>query len=203
MKVVILFGYFIVLVATIDGKKNERVGHWRNEYSLLASSEYLGCFIDQIGDRDLATFIGEYEQLTVQQCLVRCREQNFPYAAIQYGNECRCGQQYGRHGQVVDSECDHLCMDSEKCGGDRRNSVYRVTYSFDEYQTGTFLTFSVMKRTRLFILASACQNHLVGYRGCFDKTSLTIRMDSVNSLGECVERCAEKHTYAGVMDGYR
>jgi len=93
---------------------------------ILARNEYLGCFIDQIDSRDLSIFIGDYEQLTPKQCILACREQNYLYAAIQYGNECRCGQQYGKYGRVSDDECDYLCSTSEKCGGDYRNSIYNT-----------------------------------------------------------------------------
>ncbi|CAF4410948.1 unnamed protein product, partial [Rotaria magnacalcarata] len=73
---------------------------------------YLGCFIDQIGDRDLNIFISDYEQLTPQQCIAACREQNILYAGIQFGNECRCGQHYGKYGQVSDDECTYNCSTS-------------------------------------------------------------------------------------------
>ena len=96
----------------------------------------MGCFIDQIGNRDLNIFISDHEQLTPTQCILACREQNFPYAGIQYGSECRCGKQYGKYGQVSDSECTYLCPTSEKCGGDNRNSVYNAFNSTNTYKTG-------------------------------------------------------------------
>ena len=105
----------------------------------------MGCFIDQIGNRDLNTFISDYEQLTPEQCILACGKENFLYAAIQYGNECRCGQQYGKYGQVADDECDYLCSTSEKCGGDYRNSVYKVVYSIGQLGTGYSIYFSNFK----------------------------------------------------------
>ena len=107
----------------------------------LATNQYLGCFIDQIGNRDLNKFIGDYEQLTPQQCILACRAQNYRYAAIQYGDECRCGQEYGKYGQVSDDECDYLCSTAEKCGGDNRNSVYSVGNSKDQLSPGYLLSF--------------------------------------------------------------
>jgi hypothetical protein len=106
---------------------------------ISASNQYLGCFIDQIGDRDLSIFIGDYKQLTPKQCILICNEQNYLYAAIQYGNECRCGQQYGKYGRVSDDECDYLCLTVEKCGGDKRNSVYDVVNSLDVYNAGCLI----------------------------------------------------------------
>ncbi len=119
--------------------------------SISASNQYLGCFIDQIGSRDLNIFIGDYEQLTPKQCILACREQNFRYAAIQYGNECRCGQQYGKYGQVSDDECDYLCSTAEKCGGDYRNSVYNVINLADQLKTGCLISLSKKKQCMLMI----------------------------------------------------
>jgi hypothetical protein len=98
----------------------------------------LGCFIDQLDNRDLGIFIGIYGQLTPAQCIQACQKQNYPYAAIQYGSECRCGQQYGKYGQVSDDECIYSCKTSEKCGGDNRNSVYSVTNSVRLSKTGLY-----------------------------------------------------------------
>ncbi|CAF3600171.1 unnamed protein product [Adineta steineri] len=167
MKVVYLL-YYLIVQTTIS----------------YASNDYLGCFIDQIGSRDLNIFIGDYEQLTPKQCILICHEQSFSYAAIQYGSECRCDDQYGKYGQVSDDECDHFCLTSEKCGGNKRNSVYNVINSLDEYKT-----------------ASTCQNNLIGYQGCFNSEVLSIKMDDVNSLKECIKQCSAKYNYAGIMNG--
>ncbi|CAF0954896.1 unnamed protein product [Adineta ricciae] len=149
-----------------------------------ATNQYLGCFIDQIGKRDLTIFIDDYEQLTPRECIIRCQKRNYPYAALQYGSECRCGQHYGSYGQASEDECDHLCSTSEKCGGYRRNSVYRVNNSLNEYKT-----------------ISTCQNNLVGYLGCFPTVSLQISMNAVDSLKECIHQCTGKYIYAGVANG--
>lgn len=86
----------------------------------------MGCFIDTINTRDLDVLINndDNKQLTPQQCIYQCQQINYQYAGIQNGNECRCGQYYGRYGKVSDDECDFLCITSEKCGGNNRNSIY-------------------------------------------------------------------------------
>ncbi|CAF1217273.1 unnamed protein product [Rotaria sordida] len=146
------------------------------------SNHYLGCFIDQIGNRDLNIFISDYELLTPQQCILACQEQNFPYAGIQHGNECRCGRQYGKYGRVSDDECIYNCLTSEKCGGHNRNSIYSVFNSIDTY-------------------SSTCQNNLIGYQGCFDSITLKIGMGIAYSIEECIKRCSIKYSYAGIMNG--
>lgn len=99
------------------------------DFDFVALNQYLGCFVDQIGSRDLNIFIGDYEQLTPEECIRACQQENYLYAGIQYGNECRCGQQFGKYGQVSDDECHYMCLTTEKCGGDYRNSVYKVVQS--------------------------------------------------------------------------
>ena len=137
-------GSFIILFnrqTTIIAVRERRKSLLFDNDLISATNQYLGCFIDQIGNRDLSIFIGDYEQLTPKQCILVCHEPNYPYAAMQYGNECRCGQQYGKHGQVSDDECDYLCSTSEKCVGNKRNSVYNVVNSLDTYNTGFLIKF--------------------------------------------------------------
>ena len=170
---------------------------------ILGLNQYLGCFIDQLDNRDLQIFIGDYKQLTPTQCIVACREENYLYAAIQYGNECRCGQEYGKYGQVSDDECSYSCITSEKCGGDNRNSIYSVINSVDLSKTGIFLTkyFTCRKNANWYYLDSTCLNTVVGYQGCFDDVTLSAMMGVVNSIEECISRCAMNYNYAGIMNG--
>lgn len=133
-----VLGYLIVHLTIISGKRQARekidwiVLFW------LGLNHYLGCFIDQIEDRDLEIFAIENEQITPEQCILACRQLNYRYAAIQYGSECRCGDQYGKHGQAPEEECGYACLTSGKCGGDKRNSIYDVRISNDEAKAGRF-----------------------------------------------------------------
>ncbi len=49
---------------------------------------------------------------------------------LQFGYECRCGDLYGKYGQVADSECATQCADnrSEICGDGEKNSIYEISY---------------------------------------------------------------------------
>ena len=128
MKGLVLCFAFLVQFASADGKNTARdfrsILQQRNDR--LDLDEYLGCFLDQIGQRDLNVFIGDYPQLTVEQCIRACQAEHQPFAAIQYGTECRCGNRYGLYGRVSDEQCSYRCPTKEVCGGDYRNSVYRV-----------------------------------------------------------------------------
>jgi hypothetical protein len=50
-------------------------------------------------------------------------------------------------------------------------------------------------------LDSTCMNTVVGYQGCFDDVTLDTEMGIMNSVEECVSRCAMNYNYAGMMNG--
>ncbi len=133
----VLLYCLIVHGTIISGKRR-----WKYQEGfrfIVGLNQYLGCFIDRIDKRDLEIFIQDDQELTPAQCILTCQQLNHDYAAIQYGSECRCGGQYGRYGQTSDEECDYLCVTAEKCGGDKRNSVYRVGGSVDLSKTSRVL----------------------------------------------------------------
>ena len=51
----------------------------------------------------------------------------YSYAGLQAGKWCTCGDSYGKHGSVTDSECNHACPGGAgNCGAPWRNSIYRT-----------------------------------------------------------------------------
>jgi uncharacterized protein len=92
----------------------------------------LGCFKDQ-GDatpgtngRDLDGFVMSSPAMTTTACMNTCRAQGFRFAGMQSGNQCFCGNNYGRSGTATD--CNTKCSGdaAEICGGTWANSVYQV-----------------------------------------------------------------------------
>jgi hypothetical protein len=92
---------------------------------------YLGCFKDQ-GDpfgtrgRDLDGKFVSDSSMTVQKCLSICASEGYPYAGVEYGNQCFCGRSYGKFGKA--KNCDMRCSgnSSEICGGFWAIGVYSV-----------------------------------------------------------------------------
>ncbi|XP_072020010.1 uncharacterized protein [Amphiura filiformis] len=91
---------------------------------------YLGCYIDA-GDRALPNHLTEdHEEMTLEKCWAHCRSfGDQRYASLQYTYQCFCGSEYddyGRHGQVSESDCSHQCNGNGRqyCGAGWRNSVY-------------------------------------------------------------------------------
>jgi hypothetical protein len=90
-----------------------------------AMSRPLGCFQDK-EPRDVAGHELRHPRMTVSMCVAACREKGFAFAALEYGQECRCGNSYGRYGSS--QSCTSRCPgnNAETCGGYFANSVYQV-----------------------------------------------------------------------------
>jgi len=93
-------------------------------YLNCAAVPYQGCFVDN-QQRDLPAQGPQIPQQTVEACQTYCRSKSFKYAGIQDGNECYCGNSYGKFGSEP-SGCRTLCSGNanEFCGDVWRNSVY-------------------------------------------------------------------------------
>lgn len=96
---------------------------------------YVGCYKDDSG-RDLEVKVGRMGRA---ECQAACSQ--FLYFALQYGDECFCGNNYGtaeQYGQVADSDCTtgkgSGCPESDTtyCGGSWRNAVYQVAPELDD-----------------------------------------------------------------------
>ena len=102
---------------------------------------YVGCFKDSPEDRD---FIGVFSlryisngeketQVSLELCEDFCN--GYYYFALQNGDECYCGNGFGKYGAAPEEDCDQICRGhtSKSCGGTLRNSVYRTSSSLYYY----------------------------------------------------------------------
>ena len=50
----------------------------------------------------------------------------YKYAGVQFAQECYCGNSYGKHGALPESDCGYKCPGDESisCGGILANSIY-------------------------------------------------------------------------------
>lgn len=88
--------------------------------------QYIGCFKDTSAF-DLDGFLVKWPtNNTPQHCMATCSVLGFRYAAVQYGESCLCGQNYGRYGPA--DNCDYPCPGdgNQMCGGYSANSIYRT-----------------------------------------------------------------------------
>jgi len=78
---------------------------------------YVGCFRDELGDRDLPSRQGA--QMKLEECALACQGSEF--FGRQWMRECFCGDSYGKHGRLPEDQC---ACDAEDIG-DHRNCVYK------------------------------------------------------------------------------
>jgi hypothetical protein len=88
----------------------------------------LGCFGDNAGRRDLT---GSFETSTTNtptQCIQYCDGKGYPYAAVEFGNQCFCGSSYGSYGPSAN--CTSPCSGdgTQVCGGGDAESVYQTAF---------------------------------------------------------------------------
>uniref|UniRef100_A0A1I8F1Q9 WSC domain-containing protein n=1 Tax=Macrostomum lignano TaxID=282301 RepID=A0A1I8F1Q9_9PLAT len=95
----------------------------------------VGCFKDKAKPRDLPK-LARLGSVTPAACAAQCFKLRFSYAGVQNGNECRCGNSYGRHGRAQSSECNKPCNGSrvQTCGGFWRNLILKT--GFKALQSG-------------------------------------------------------------------
>jgi hypothetical protein len=139
---------------------------------IVVSAEYLGCFQDKFGlsERDLPLALFLEDIMTYEICEeryamlsftsrshlsvsthslcplhFRCAMGGHQYMGLQFGGECWCGNEsYGKYGKVADADCNSPCSGkrSVMCGGDLRNSVFRVTRGTPERSSLSSLDFT-------------------------------------------------------------
>ena len=85
----------------------------------------VGCFRDQ-GNRDLDGMMLEARGMTTEACTRECAEWGYRFAGTENGNQCFCGNAFGKYGASTD--CTKPCVGrpDETCGGFWAHSVYQV-----------------------------------------------------------------------------
>ncbi|XP_070557242.1 uncharacterized protein [Ptychodera flava] len=99
--------------------------------TIMPPLNYVGCFQDDDGTVNVKDL--PYKVLTLATtmtpvlCIDHCNTEGYLFAGLQDGDECRCGNTYGRHGELATSDsCNMPCAGdaSEMCGAALENSVY-------------------------------------------------------------------------------
>ncbi|KAF1923736.1 WSC-domain-containing protein [Didymella exigua CBS 183.55] len=107
--------------------------------NLPAGWSYHGCYTDY-GRRKLAgSLFVDTGNMTQASCVAFCDQNNYPYAGIEYGQECYCGLAIGAgSARSNETECDFPCPGnvSEACGSNNRLSVFYNSLA-DATQTNT------------------------------------------------------------------
>lgn len=147
--------------------------------------KYLGCYDDNFDDRDLGN-LNEDELQTVEKCVALCASSGYPYAGLQDGYYCNCGQQFGKFGKLDSNECHSACSgdSTEICGGQSKNSVYE---------------------TGVKVIKKALPTNYIGcYQDGKDSKDLSHNFHSEKqTIRECVNKCQSLgYPYAGLQSAH-
>jgi hypothetical protein len=87
-------------------------------------TSFLGCFGDTAGSRDLSGLSQTMSSNTPASCIAFCKANGYPYAAVEFSDQCFCGTSYGKYG--VSTGCTQPCSGdgAQVCGGGDAESVY-------------------------------------------------------------------------------
>ncbi|OLN89009.1 WSC domain-containing protein-like protein 5 [Colletotrichum chlorophyti] len=99
---------------------------------LQASGDFksIGCYSDSPSARTLTTRMSLSGNVRVSDCTTACASKGFPYAGLEFGQECFCGGsiQNGGH-SISGSLCNLPCTadHSQLCGGRDAINIYQTT----------------------------------------------------------------------------
>ncbi|MBF0287399.1 MAG: WSC domain-containing protein [SAR324 cluster bacterium] len=158
--------------------------------------QYIGCYKDK-PDRDLSHQAGQYRDITPEGCISICGKQGYTYAGTQNGNQCWCGNSYGKWGKAAN--CTRSCNgDSRKtCGGPWANSVYAVSGAGQQPS----------KSQQQYKQPSQTQISTGQFLGCYkDGTSrdlpTQVSVGGKLSTEKCLSACGKRgYMYAGTQNG--
>ena len=85
------------------------------------------CFVDQYNDPDLPVHAPKRQAKDlvnfdtpdpIYWCRNYCGSKGYQYAGVQWSYGCLCGNEYGKHGEAAQSECNYPCYDKagQMCG---------------------------------------------------------------------------------------
>nr|CAI5851663.1 unnamed protein product [Callosobruchus analis] len=97
----------------------------------LSTGKQLGCFKDEKNYRLLSGYFGiNKKSNSPHYCIKLCLQSGFPYAGVEYSNECFCGtEEPPLSSKIPDSSCN------SKCPGDS-HSTCGGYYAINIFQTG-------------------------------------------------------------------
>ena len=91
--------------------------------------KYIGCGLDNAGDRTLNDELLTGDDMTVEKCIDFCKGKSTKYAGIVFGSQCYCGSGVAEDRKPgTTSNCLMKCRgdESEVCGGADAISLYEA-----------------------------------------------------------------------------
>ncbi|XP_074649121.1 uncharacterized protein LOC141904433 [Tubulanus polymorphus] len=164
-------------------------------YELLP--DYLGCFIDDIDNRDLSVkYATTSKSMNLRKCLEFCQSSGYSYAGLQNNTkcqkvDCRCGNSYGKYGGITENNCDvpNAEDNEEKYGRVGFSSIYKVYPNY----VGCYESKGGQNDICIYI---GCYIDFSTDRDLLNEWETTTPMDTRKCLTECQTR---GYVYAGLQ----
>ncbi|KAF6830782.1 copper radical oxidase (WSC domain-containing protein) [Colletotrichum plurivorum] len=87
-----------------------------------------GCHTDSASTRALSFKVHDFEKFSAAQCVSKCAGLKYPWAGLEYGSECFCGNSIEGGNTPAASGCDMTCKGNraDTCGGAGRVNLYQA-----------------------------------------------------------------------------
>ena len=78
-----------------------------NSGSVTYNQYYLGCYMEDSGDRDIDTYKSATD--STETCVGRAENNDKRYLGMSRSRRCYIGDSFGKHGKRPESQCDQSC----------------------------------------------------------------------------------------------
>ncbi|KAK0545894.1 hypothetical protein OC845_004878 [Tilletia horrida] len=176
---------------------------------------YVGCAADTANPRTLSGYsYTDTANMTVESCVATCASKGYPWAGMEYAQECYCGNSIPSGTNTNVAGCTSTCKGSiyEYCGAGSRISLYaasgtNVTSPPTTTTTATPTSTGTAQPTSTGPASQPTKVSNTTFLGCFPDSvqSRTLQgaapdMGSTNSLENCAAACSS-FSYFGTEYG--
>jgi hypothetical protein len=127
-----IYEYNFTQVVTVTTEKPSPGGHGdldARSVDIVSLYAPIGCYTDSVTARMLRNYTvspGAAQALNVGICTTACYDLAFPYAGLEFGQECFCDTLMQTIVKAPEAECNMTCSGDtgEICGGDLRINIY-------------------------------------------------------------------------------
>lgn len=127
-----IYEYNFIQVVTVTAEKPSPGGHGdldTRSADIISLYAPIGCYSDSVTARMLRNYTvppGAGQAMNVETCTTACYELAFPYAGLEFGQECFCDTLMQTIVKAPETECNMACPGDagEVCRGDLRINIY-------------------------------------------------------------------------------
>ncbi|VDO47442.1 unnamed protein product [Onchocerca flexuosa] len=116
------------IVCNINQVTPDSLSNTCPKYDDKLHGHYMGCFKDSLNSRLLNGHLYNLKNNSASYCINMCLRAGYSFAAIEYHNECFCGDTLTNVFSLPDISCEqyHCDDDNSFCGGYNAAAVYHT-----------------------------------------------------------------------------